>query len=104
MHNYLHNSKIGCILDKTTPRKGASSLKIGDLIYLSMSKIQRISDLHHQISFLNPSENFDAYFQSFLQSDLGKIYLAIPWNELVAVFNIKESIKGSNNYFSPRGK
>lgn len=69
-----------------------------------MSKLQRISDLQHQISFLNPSENFDAYFQSFLQSDLGKIYIAIPWNELVAVFNIKESIKGTKNYFSPRGK
>ena len=69
-----------------------------------MSKLQRISDLQHQISFLNPSENFDAYFQSFLQSDLGKIYIAIPWDELVAVFNIKESIKGTKNYFSPRGK
>jgi len=27
------------------------------------------------------TENFDSYFQSFLQSDLGKIYIAIPWDE-----------------------
>lgn len=35
---------------------------------------------------------------------MGKIYTAIPWDELVSVFKIKESIKGTKNYFSPRGK
>jgi transposase len=39
-----------------------------------------------------------------LLSDLGKIYLAIPWYDLVSVFKIKESIKGTKNYFSPKGK
>jgi len=69
-----------------------------------MSKIRRISDLQHEFSFLNPSENFDAYFTGFLSSDLGKIYTAIPWDELVKVFKIKESTKGTKDYFSPRGK
>ena len=69
-----------------------------------MTKLQRISDLQHEFSFLNPSDNFDVYFSGFLSSDLGKIYTALPWDELVSVFKIKESIKGTKNYFSPRGK
>jgi len=69
-----------------------------------MIKIRRISDLQHEFSFLNPSDNFDAYFNRFLSSDLGKIYTAIPWDALVSVFKIKESIKGTKDYFSPKGK
>lgn len=69
-----------------------------------MSKIRRISDLQHEFTFLNPSENFDIYFASFLHSDLGKIYTAIPWDDLVRVFKVKESTKGTKNYFSPKGK
>jgi len=69
-----------------------------------MSKIQRISDLQYEFSFLNPSDNFNAYFNRFLSSDLGKIYTAIPWDNLVLVFKIKESFKGTKNYFSPKGK
>ena len=69
-----------------------------------MSKIRRISDLQHEFSFLNTSENFDLYYHQFLLSDLGKIYTAIPWDDLVSVFKIKESIKGTKNYFSPKGK
>ena len=48
------------------------------------------------------TKNFDSYFQSFLQSDLGKIYIAIPWDEWVSVFNIKETVKDTNIFFSPR--
>jgi len=69
-----------------------------------MSKIRRISDLQHEFSFLNPSDNFDIYFNQFLLSDLGKIYTAIPWNDLINIFKIKESKKGTKNYFSPKGK
>ena len=69
-----------------------------------MTKLRRISDLQHKFSFLNPSENFDVYYHQFLSSDLGKIYSAIPWDDLVSVFKIKESIKGTKNYFSPKGK
>lgn len=69
-----------------------------------MTKIRRISDLQHEFSFLNPSENFGIYFSQFLSSDLGKIYTAIPWGDLENSFKIKESVKGTKNYFSPRGK
>lgn len=69
-----------------------------------MPKTRRISGLQHEFLFLNSSENFDIYFNQFLSSDLGKIYTTIPWDELVFVFNLKESIKGTKNYFSPKGK
>ncbi len=38
------------------------------------------------------------------KSDLGKIYSAIPWDDLVKSFGLKESVKGSKMMFSPRGK
>jgi hypothetical protein len=69
-----------------------------------MTKLQRISDLQYEFLFLNASENFDVYYHQFLSSDLGKIYTAIPWGELVSVFKIKEFKKGTKNYFSPKGK
>lgn len=69
-----------------------------------MSKIQRISEFQHKFSFLSAIDNFNLYFNQFLLSDLGKIYTAIPWNSLVDVFKIKESKKGTKNYFSPKGK
>lgn len=69
-----------------------------------MPKIQRISEFQHKFSFLSVSENFELYFNQFLLSDLGKIYTAIPWDSLVNVFKIKESKKGTKNYFSPKGK
>ncbi|UAM98896.1 transposase [Polaribacter litorisediminis] len=69
-----------------------------------MSKIRRISEFQHEFPFLSASENFQLYFNQFLLGDLGKIYLAIPWDDLVSVFKIKESVKGTKNYFSPKGK
>ena len=69
-----------------------------------MSKIRRIFEFQHEFSFLSASENFQLYFNQFLLSDLGKIYSAIPWDALVSIFKIKESIKGTKNYFSPKGK
>lgn len=69
-----------------------------------MSKIRRISDLQHEFSFLSTTENFNLYFNQFLTSDLVKIHTAIPWDSLVSVFKIKESAKGTKNYFSPKGK
>ena len=69
-----------------------------------MSKIQRITGLQYEFSLFNPSEDFDIYHTLFLQSDLGKVYLGIPWDELVASFKLKESGKGPDTFFSPRGK
>ena len=69
-----------------------------------MLKIQRISGLQHEFSFLSSTEQLDAFYSRFLESDLGKIHTAIPWNALVTEFNIKTAHKGPNCYFSPKGK
>ena len=77
--------------------------KRGFLFSLIM-KIQRISEFQHRFSFLSCVENFDAYYARFLESDLGKIYVAIPWSDLVKDFGLKESSKGAKMSFSPRGR
>ena len=69
-----------------------------------MGKIQRISDLQFKFSLFNPTEDFDIYYNRFLQSDLGKIYLGIPWKELSKSFKLKEPEKGPNSFFSAKGK
>ena len=69
-----------------------------------MTKLQRISELQHTFSFFNSSENFDLFYDRFLETDLGKIYRSIPWINLVKDFHLKESNKGTKNIFSPSGK
>jgi hypothetical protein len=91
------------ILDKNKPRESAITPKNG-VLFLSGYEIQRISEFQHSFEFLNPTEKFDAYFTAFLRSDLGKIYTAIPWKDLIEVFKLKESTKGTKNHFSPKGK
>src|SRR5690606_36165808 len=44
------------------------------------------------------------FYARFLEGHLGKIYQAIPWNDLVLQFNIKEQRLGNNMLFSPRGR
>jgi len=69
-----------------------------------MSKIQRISGLQYEFSFFSPSDNFNSYYSRFLESDLGKIYSAIPWQELIKSFELRDSTKGPTSTFSPQGK
>ncbi len=69
-----------------------------------MSKIRRISEFQREIGFKSPEENFHVLYEQFLQSELGCIYKAIPWDELVKSFNIKENPKGPACLFSPKGK
>lgn len=45
-----------------------------------------------------------AYASSFSQSDLGQIYQAIPWDDLILAFDLEEKDLGRNSTFSPRGK
>ena len=67
-------------------------------------KIQRISEFQHQFSFLSATENSDAFYARFLESDLGKIYQAIPWEALVDALDVKEKTSGSKMLFSPKGR
>ena len=67
-------------------------------------KLQRISEFQHEFSFLSAIENFEAFYARFLQSDLGKIHQAIPWESLVKTFQIEEKTLGSKMLFSPKGR
>lgn len=69
-----------------------------------MSKIRRIRDFQHSFSFSSQQEQFGAFFDRFLESDLGKIYRAVPWEDTVAALGIKEAKKGPKSIFSPKGK
>jgi len=66
-------------------------------------KIQRIHETTLEINFKSPREEFALYWSSFLQSETGKIYTAIPWDALVKQFRLKEYKKGPTRIFSPRG-
>lgn len=67
-------------------------------------KIRRISEFQYQLRFLDVDGNHESYHSAFLESDLGKIYKAIPWEKLVSALGLKERRKGPRNLFSPRGK
>jgi hypothetical protein len=67
-------------------------------------KIQRFSEFQSKIQFPNFQNYRQIYFDSFLSTDLGKIYQALPWNRLVDGFELKEHKKGPRSIFSPRGK
>ena len=69
-----------------------------------MRKLQRIFESTPEISFISPQKEFSLYWNSFLRSELVKIYQAIPWNELVKSLKIKENREGRSAIFSPQGK
>nr|WP_255785402.1 transposase [Membranihabitans maritimus] len=69
-----------------------------------MGKIQRISEFQHCFSFRSQQEQLSVFHARFLESDLGKIYQAIPWDDLVKTFDLKEANKGPRAIFPPRGK
>lgn len=69
-----------------------------------MRKLQRIFDTTPEISFISPQAEFSLYWNSFLESELGKIYQTVPWNELIKSLKLKEYRKGQTPLFSPQGK
>jgi hypothetical protein len=69
-----------------------------------MSKLRRIFESTPEISFISPQQEFSLYWKSFLESELGKIYQAIPWDQLVTSLNLREKRKGRSSQFSPQGK
>lgn len=81
-----------------------SSSKNGVFILKSMTKIRRIHDFQHSFSFSSQEEQFDIFYARFLEGDLGKIHMAVPWDDLVAAFRLKEAKKGPSSIFSPKGK
>jgi len=76
-----------------------------------MRKLQRIFESTPEIwlrrakgSFISPQKEFSLYWKSFLESELGKIYQAIPWERLIKSLKLKDNRKGRSSQFSPQGK
>lgn len=67
-------------------------------------KIRRISQFQGRISFPDFDAHYEKHLAGFLATDLGKMYSAIPWLELVDCFALKEHNKGPSCIFCPRGK
>ena len=66
-------------------------------------KVQRIYETPLEINFNSPGQEFSLYWKSFLASEIGKLYVCIPWDDLVDHLKIKENKKGPSRIFSPRG-
>ena len=69
-----------------------------------MVKLRRIFETTPEISFISPQQEFSLYWNSFLESALGQIYQAIPWDKLIKSLKIKDNRKGRKSMFSPQGK
>lgn len=69
-----------------------------------MGKLRRIFETTPEISFISPQKEFTLYWNSFLESELGKIYQSIPWLDLTKSFKLKENRKGRSSQFNPQGK
>jgi hypothetical protein len=68
-----------------------------------MRKIRRIFDSTQEINFNSPEKEFSLYLKSFNESELGGIYQAIPWNDIVRELKIRENNKGPDLIFGPQG-
>jgi len=68
-----------------------------------MRKIRRIFETTQEISFISPEKEFSLYLKAFKESELGGIYQAIPWSDLVKELKIKENNKGPDLIFSRQG-
>lgn len=69
-----------------------------------MSTIRRIQDFRHSFSFSSPVEHLSMFRNRFLESDFGKIYLAVPWDSLVKTIGAGEAKKGPRPLFAPKEK
>jgi len=67
-------------------------------------KLRRISEFQGRFSFPNFDSHFEKHLSGFQQTELGLIYIAIPWQELVKEFGLKEHTKGPQSIFCPQGK
>ena len=70
----------------------------------SKMKIRRISGYQCALSFDSLEHTYQEHWLAFLQSDLGKIYQGVPWQELIKLLGLKDQAKGPDSLFSPRGK
>ena len=69
-----------------------------------MIKLQSIPNFQASIPLFSVEDNYNLLYDQFLETDLGKIFIAIPWDELIRSFKLKENKKGPDCIFSPQGK
>ena len=69
-----------------------------------MAKIRRLFFFFFSLNFQAPQETLSLYWEGFLQTDLGRIYQAIPWQELIKAFGMKQHQRGRRSTFSSQGK
>ena len=69
-----------------------------------MIKLQSIPEFQTHLPLFSIEDNFQVVYNQFLSSSLGKIYQAIPWDELVKAFDLTDSKMGPDCIFSPQGK
>lgn len=69
-----------------------------------MIKLQSIPHLQASLPLFSIEDNFNLLYSQFLETDLGKIFIAIPWDELTKSFQLKKNKKGPKSIFSPQGK
>lgn len=69
-----------------------------------MGKVRRLQDFQHVFSFSSQEEQFNIFYERFLESDLGKVHRAVPWDDMVDAFGLTEAKKGPRPIFSPKGK
>ena len=74
--NPLESQGVLCFAVIQNPEIVMFSLKSG-FCKLSIMNIRRISEGQFRLSLFSLSENFDAHYTRFLESNLGKIYSAI---------------------------
>lgn len=67
-------------------------------------KIRRISEFQRRIPFPNFDSDYGAIRAGFLDTDLGKLDQAIPWQALVSECGLQDKVKGPRSLFSPKGK
>jgi len=68
-----------------------------------MINVQKISGFSAEFNFDSPQKEFELYWQSFLGSELGKVYQSLPWRGLTRSMKIKNNRKGPLRVFSPQG-
>lgn len=69
-----------------------------------MNNLHRIFESTQEISFISPQKEFSLYWNRFLESELGKIYQSIPWDQMIKSLKLKENRSGRKTLFSPQGK
>ena len=67
-------------------------------------KIRRLSEFQGRFAYPDFDTAPQIVLDSFLDTRLGGIYRAVPWQDLVTRFGLKEPRKGPRPMFSPRGK